>query len=177
MACVRKWRGSWVVDWRDPSGKRSIETVDGGRDSAERRLAEVVSTGKQSASKKLTFKDYGEWWLENCAKGNIKASTYEEYERALKVHLYPLFGSRPLVKINRKMVREMIAAKQKAALSHSTIRNILAPMRGMAVHFPPYAGVEEPLHQLWPPDAERILEILARSSAVTIDGNREALDS
>jgi len=119
------------VDWRDPSGKRFIEKVDGGRDSAERRLAEVVSTGKQSASKKLTFGDYGEWWLENCAKGSVKASTYEEYERALKVHLYPLFGSRPLVKINRKMVREMIAAKQKAGLSHSTIRNILAPMRGM----------------------------------------------
>jgi hypothetical protein len=29
MACVRKWRGAWVVDWRDPSGKRFIETVDG----------------------------------------------------------------------------------------------------------------------------------------------------
>jgi len=131
MACVRKWRGSWVVDWRDPSGKRFIETVDGDRDVAERRLGEIIKTGKQPASKRLTFKDYGEGWLETSAKGNIKDSTYGEYERSLKVHLYPLFGSKPLVKVTREMVRQMIAAKKKAGLSRSTIRNILAPMRGM----------------------------------------------
>ena len=63
----------------------------------------------------------------------------------------------------------------KALLRNFVIHSRLAIL--MAVHLPPYAGVEEPLHQLWSPDAERILEILARSSAVTIDGNREALDS
>lgn len=131
MACVRKWRGSWVVDWRDPSGKRFIETVNGDRDVAERRLSEVVRTGKQPASKRLTFKEYAEQWLETSAKGNIKDSTYEEYERSLKVHLYPLFQSKPLVKVTREMVRQMIAVKKKAGLSRSTIRNILAPMRGM----------------------------------------------
>jgi integrase len=131
MACVRKWRDKWVVDWRDPSGKQFIETVDGDRDAADRRLAEVVHTGKQPASKRLTFKDYAEQWLESSAKGNIKDSTYEEYQRSLKVHLYPLFESKPLVKITREMVRQMIAAKKKAGLSRSTIRNILAPMRGM----------------------------------------------
>jgi integrase len=131
MACVRKWRGAWVVDWRDPSGKRFIETVDGDRDAADRRLSEIIKTGKQSASKRLTFKDYAEQWLENSAKGNIKDSTYEEYERSLKVHLYPLFEFKPLVKVTREMVRQMIASKKKAGLSRSTIRNILAPMRGM----------------------------------------------
>ena len=35
------------------------------------------------------------------------------------------------MKIDRKMVRELIAAKQKDKRSRSTIRNILAPMRGM----------------------------------------------
>ncbi|SRR6266576_1980914 len=115
MACVRKWRGAWVVDWRDPSGKRFIETVDGDRDAAERRLGEIIKTGKQPASKRLTFKDYAEQWLENSAKGNIKDSTYEEYERSLKVHLYPLFESKPLVKVTREMVRQMIARKGKPA--------------------------------------------------------------
>jgi len=32
-----------------------------------------------------------EWRLENYAKGEIKNSTYEEYERTVKVHLYPEF--------------------------------------------------------------------------------------
>ena len=29
MACVRKYRGHWVVDWRDPiTKKRAIEAVE-----------------------------------------------------------------------------------------------------------------------------------------------------
>src|SRR2546430_17078734 len=45
------------------------------------------------------------------------------------------------------------------------------------VHPAPHACLEEPLHQFRPPDAERILEILVRPSAVAVDGNREALDT
>ena len=131
MACVRKWGSKWVVDWRDPAGKRFIETIEGDRDAAKRRLGEILKSGEQAASKRLTFKEYGDWWLENCAKGNIKRATYLEYERGFRVHLNPLFGSKPLVRVSRKMVREMIAAKQNDGLSQSTIRNILAPIRGM----------------------------------------------
>jgi hypothetical protein len=75
-----------VVDWRDPSGKRYIEAHPD-KDAAERVLADVVRTGKQGASKRLTFRDYSEWWLENCAKGIIKDSTYQEYEAVLRNHI------------------------------------------------------------------------------------------
>ncbi len=79
MACVRKWRGKWVVDWYDENKKRHIEKVEGGREDAEKRLAEVIKGGKKSPKNNQTFKEYAEWWLENCAKGEIKESTYEEY--------------------------------------------------------------------------------------------------
>src|ERR1700740_857813 len=46
-----------------------------------------------------------------------------------------------------------------------------------AVHPAPYACVKEPLHQFQPPDAQRILEILVRSSTVAVDGNGEAFDT
>ncbi len=132
MACVRKWRGKWVVDWRDPrTGKRFIETVEGDRDAAKRRLGEILKAGEKSASKRLTFEDYGKWWLENCAKGSIKESTYREYESGLRNHLNPVFGSKPLAKIGRKEVKELIARKKAEGFSSSTIRNILAPLRGM----------------------------------------------
>ena len=79
MACVRKYRGSWVVDWRDPSGKRYIQAAED-KDAAKRRLADVIRSGKQGASNRLSFKEYAEAWLENCARGAIKGSTYQEYE-------------------------------------------------------------------------------------------------
>src|SRR6267143_850274 len=63
----------------------------------------------------------------------------------------------------------------KALLRDSVVDSRL-PI-GMAVHLPPCERVEEPLHQLRAPDAERILEILARPGAVAVDGDREALDA
>jgi integrase len=175
MACVRKWRGNWVVDWRDPNGKRTIETCED-KDAAERRFAEVIRNGKQRASKRLTFKEYGNWWLENCAKGEIKESTYQEYEGVLRNHVYPAFGSKPFVKINRTTIRELIAMKKKEDLTRSTIRNILAPIRGMynqaiddgTVHFNPAArmgkrnkrSAEEPDKEMNPPTREEVQTML-----------------
>jgi integrase len=131
MACVRKWRGKWVVDWYDDTRKRHIEQVDpSSRQQAEKRLAEIVKAGKLAVTNQ-TFKEYGEWWLENCAKDEIKQSTYEEYSAVLKKHLYPAFGARLMSKIKRKDVRQLVADKRKAGFSRSTIRNILAPIRGM----------------------------------------------
>jgi integrase len=134
MACARKYRGRWVVDWRDPSGKRFIEAVeDNTREAAKRRLAEILNSGEQSASKKSTFQDYANWWLENCVRGAIKESTYQEYVAILRNHVYPLFGSKSLVKVSqsRTMIRQLIAAKKKEGFSQQTIRNIIAPVRGM----------------------------------------------
>ena len=111
--------------------KRAIEAVEEDtREAAKRRLAEILKTGEQVGSK-ATFKEYGDWWLENCAKGAIKDSTYQEYEAVLKNHVYPLLGSKPFAKVNRAMIRELIAAKKKEGFSQSTIRNIMAPVRGM----------------------------------------------
>ena len=132
MACVRKYRGKWSVDWRDPiTKKRCIEAVEENtRDAAKRRLAEVIKTDERITSK-ATFKEYGDWWLENCAKGTVKASTYQEYEAVLTNHVYPLLGLKPFTKVNRAMMRELIRTKKDEGLSQSTIRNILAPVRGM----------------------------------------------
>src|SRR4030081_1014392 len=63
----------------------------------------------------------------------------------------------------------------KALLRNSVIDPRLSIV--IAVHPPPYACVEEPLHQLRAPDAERILEILVRPGTVAVDGNREALEA
>src|SRR5438105_2782512 len=63
----------------------------------------------------------------------------------------------------------------KALLGNSVIDSRLAIV--VTVHPPPHACLEEPLHQFRASDAQRILEILVRPSAVTVDGNREALDT
>ena len=181
MACVRKYRGHWVVDWRDPiTKKRAIEAVEEDtREAAKRRLAEILKTGEQVGSK-ATFKEYGDWWLENCAKGSIKASTYQEYEAVLKNHVYPLIGSKPFAKVNRAMIRELIAGRKKEGFSQSTIRNVMAPVRGMlfqamddgAAHQNPAARIgklnrrskDEPRKKINPLTREEIQVVLKTAS-------------
>jgi integrase len=131
MACVKKRRGKWIVDYRDSQGRRHWETKADKR-AAHDRLAEILKTQDPTqAVDTRTFKEYGDWWLENCAKGAIKASTYQEYEAVLRKHVYPVLGSIPFVEVRRPEIRELIAAKKAEGYEQSTIRNIMAPVRGM----------------------------------------------
>src|SRR5437667_8491438 len=63
----------------------------------------------------------------------------------------------------------------KALLGNAVVDPRLSTVK--ALHLPPHARREEPLHQLRAPDPEWILEILVRPSSVAVDGNREALDA
>jgi integrase len=130
MTCVKKRRGKWVVDYRDSRGRRHWETKDD-KKAAQDRLAEILKGGGREIIDNRTFEEYGNWWLENCAKGSIKASTYQEYEAVLRKHVYPLLGSIRFMEVRRPMIRELIARKKAEGYEQSTIRNIMAPVRGM----------------------------------------------
>src|ERR1043166_8644637 len=137
MACIKKRRGKWVVDWRDEQGRRHWETKDD-KKAAQDRLAEILKPSEpDEPADARTFEQYGKWWLENCAKGSIKESTYQEYEAVLKNHVYPIvlgnhpyptLGSTPFVEVKRPMIRELIAAKKAEGYEQSTISNIMAPV-------------------------------------------------
>ena len=42
MACIRKRRGKWVLDYRDQQGRRHWETVEGNRKAADELLAQRI---------------------------------------------------------------------------------------------------------------------------------------
>ncbi len=41
MACIRKRRGKWTIDYRDALGKRHWATIGTNKKEAEDRLAEI----------------------------------------------------------------------------------------------------------------------------------------
>jgi hypothetical protein len=129
MATIRRYQGKLVVDWRDDLGERHREVV-ADREAGKKRLAQILRTDEKATTKK-TFKQYAEWWLENVAKVNVADSTYQEYEAVLRNHVYPVFGDKRFSKITKPMMRESIAFKKKEGYEPATIRNILAPVRGM----------------------------------------------
>ncbi len=132
MACIRKRRGKWVIDYRDASGKRRWETTEGNRKDAEERMAKIVSKGRPVDTKQ-TFQEYAERWLETY-RVNLKAGSFIQMESVLRIHLFPAFGSVPFSKVDRVMVKELIAEKIKSGLSRSTVSNIITPLREMYNH-------------------------------------------
>ncbi len=131
MACIKKRRGKWVVDYRDTKGVRHWVTVDGGRQDAELELARIVGTNKRPINRKATFGEWADEWLMNEAKGRVKKSTYMEYKATFDNHLNPYFGNRRFSKVMRSDVLGFITKKKEEGLSRSTIKNLIAPLRAM----------------------------------------------
>ena len=59
MACIRKRRGKWVLDYRDQQGRRHWETTDGNRKDAEllmaQRLQEIGTGEFRTSAEQETF--------------------------------------------------------------------------------------------------------------------------
>ena len=134
MACIKKRRGKWTIDYRDVTGRRRWETVQGTRKDAEDRLAKIIGSGYKVVDSKRTFEDYAKEWMEIYAKAHVKPSTQWEYDSVLRNHLLPAFGSVPFSKINREMVKKLVAEKVQKGLSRSHVRNIVVPLREMFYH-------------------------------------------
>jgi integrase len=128
MVTIRRYRGKLIVDWIDTNGKRHRERVKD-REAGKKRVKEILAAGEKSPTKG-TFKAYAEKWLEH-QKGEIAASTWQEYEAVLRNHVFPTVGNKSFAKVTKPMIRELITTKRKEGYEPATIRNMLAPVRGM----------------------------------------------
>ncbi len=68
-------------------------------------------------------------WLEEHAKVSCKISSYENYERIIRIELIPTFGNRPLDRLKREDVSRFIVTKVDKGKARSTIQGYLAPLR------------------------------------------------
>src|SRR3972149_8397840 len=133
MACVRKRRGRWVVDYRDTSGQRRWVTCSTKRD-AEKVLAEKLREAGQPTKAvvdmNITIADYAVRWL-SLLENNVKPRTLRSYEENLRIHLLPLFGRMKLRLLARGRIKSFLVEKQKVGLSRNTVRLIHATLRAM----------------------------------------------
>src|SRR5215470_15066175 len=91
MACIRKRRGKYVVDYRDNLGVRHWITRDTRKD-AEKELGKILNREKKAVDEKATVKERAEQWLETEARARLKPSTYAEYRRAFGTYILSQFG-------------------------------------------------------------------------------------
>jgi integrase len=133
MACIRKRRGKWVVDYRDGAGIRRWTTCQTRRD-AEQVLAERVrATGQHSrpaVDPNISVAQYAERWL-SIASSGLKRGTVHSYDGALKRHILPILGHTKLRKLHRMQIKDLLVLKLGSGLARGTVAFVHATLRAM----------------------------------------------
>jgi hypothetical protein len=128
------YRGSWVVDYRDPNGKRHIEAVES-RDAGNVKLGEIANAIRSKTydpgRAKTPLQEYAVEWLQS-RRAEISRSTFTSYEYALRVHILPDLGRYELGRLTRPQVRLFLGkkAEQKKMKGRRLLRRTLCGLSG-----------------------------------------------
>jgi integrase len=133
VACIRKRRGKFVVDYRDAFSRRRWVTCQT-RNDAERILAERLSgvrrAGRPAVDPDVRVAAYAERWLTFVA-ATLKPRTLHSYEASLRLHLLPLIGAQKVRMLHRGQIKTLLAEKLMQGLSRATVRIVHATLRAM----------------------------------------------
>ena len=133
MACVRKRRGKWVVDWRDGAGVRHWRTFDRKGD-AEAHRDKVGPEARHrltpSIAATITLADYTEHWTAFIAH-TVKRRTLARYAEIVRLHLLPRFEKVRVRDLDRGRIKLFLAEKLTGGLEKRTVRNIQAVLRAL----------------------------------------------
>ena len=125
-------KGSWTIQvyaGRDPvSGKkmRIARTVRGTKKEAELALAKLINsveTGIDFNATKLTFGDYAQRWLKSKEK-NVRPKTMQRYSDLMRLHVIPVIGSIPLLKLKPLHLEKVYEEASSRGLSAQSVLHI-----------------------------------------------------
>ena len=146
----------WQVRYRDPAG-RQIKENYAKKAKADARAAEVqneLDRGEyvDRATRRQTFREFAETWREAATQ---RDTTEPKVERALRLHVYPLLGDKPLGSITRTDIRRWVRDRSKALepISLRTPYNALSSIMSAAL----YDGLirKNPCHNIELPEVRR----------------------
>jgi len=132
LACIRKRRGRWVIDFYDQYGKRRWETLKEGttKKTAKERLRAVedmVSKGAYLPSRKIPlFSKVAKEWLEY-KKPNLRITTWEVCQGHVKNHFNDLDGLK-INRVNVAIIEKYIRQRQGQGMNINTLRKILVTL-------------------------------------------------
>ena len=133
MACIRKRRGKWVVDYRDGADIRRWVTCNTRRD-AEHVLADRMrATGEQprpAVDPNISVAAYAEHWLSVVAS-SLKHRSLISYQGSVERHIVPILGGIRLRRLHRMQIKDFLALKLSSGLARRTVALLHATLRAM----------------------------------------------
>jgi integrase len=122
------WQARVDLGWVD--GKRKRKAIYGEtRAEVAGKLIKALSDhqgGLPLPNERLTVEAYLRQWLDDCAKPTVRVSTYENYERKLRLHVFPTLGRASLAKLGPRELSGLYAKLLSRGLSPSTVQYVHA---------------------------------------------------
>lgn len=123
---------TFSIKYRTPDGTQIKRAAGRTRKDAEQALTAAlaaVDRGEVRTASKESFSDAADRWLRR-KRPLLEASTYQDYERHLRIRLLPAFGDLKLRSIARGKVEDYVAQLDATSdLSRKTINDSLIPLR------------------------------------------------
>ncbi len=132
MACIRKRRGKWVVDYRDGAGTRRWVTCETKREAETvlaKKIPEIRQSTRPAVDPEITLSAYAGRWL-GLLGGSVKPRTTVVYELNVRRHLLPAFGALKVRQLQRGHIKEFLA-KLRTRFASRTAQVIYATLRAM----------------------------------------------
>jgi integrase len=133
MACIRKRRGQYVVDYRDAFGRRRWVTCRTRQEAEDVFAAQVPKSRQRRHSRvdpEITLAEYSTQWLTFVA-ATTKPTTRDNYAKRLTTHILPVFGEWKLREIARKDLVDFLAGKLTGGAARGFVRLIHAVLRSL----------------------------------------------
>lgn len=157
MACIRKRRGRYVIDFYDQTGRRRWHTLPlgTGKKEATELLGEIERKIRQGSflpgPKMPYFSDVAESWLIS-KEPNIRHTTFDQYKGHIKNHLNPYFGTLKINQISFDLIDKFKKEAIQRNVNIATLREILVTLNSLMTHavraryidFNPAIWVERP---------------------------------
>lgn len=122
----RKSNGRWEGSITLPDGSRKVFYGKKRAEVAEKINAAIADQrrGMLPTTSSATVQEYIEPWLEDVHKSTIKLSTYNHYEKLVRLYIVPGLGRIKLQSLTPQQVQTFYSKKLKEGLSPKSINNI-----------------------------------------------------
>ena len=139
MASIRKrkWGDgceAWVVDYKDQSGKRAIQTFATKKEAEAwkvQALHEVRQGIHTRASASKTIVEVWEMWLEQCTADGLEFSTIRGRRQHLRLHVDPFVGNFRLSDLTTPLIYDLDSKLREAGRSVAMRRKVLNSLKTM----------------------------------------------
>lgn len=134
MACVRKRRNRWILDFYDQEGVRRWRTMPEGTTKSEAneelgKIEKQIRYATYTPVKEIPkFKELAEQWLNVKASSGIRHTTLKQYKGHIENHLNPYYENLKTNQINIVVVERFIKDLTDNGVHVNTLRKILTTL-------------------------------------------------